>query len=169
MVDRPDHELEPRHWAWAHFLGAARTASNENTRGSASDRGASNQQVDLLGALGELFLLECALEAGADAAIPYMRAHLYCVEGGTVVDGPDLQFVDDAGEWRHLDVHLTSRVVGRLGLSLWVAADHHRYTERRTELLSAVDGRPVSPPQRSERICGQSCLSRNLLSVQPLP
>ena len=37
--------LEARHWAWARFLGEARTASNDDRRASRSDRGRFNTQV----------------------------------------------------------------------------------------------------------------------------
>ena len=98
--------LEPHHWAWARLLGEARTASNDDRRARQSDRGPSNAQVDLLGALGELFLLRCAMTAkNPDDAVEYMRHHLYNEEGGAEVEGPDIEFVDDATrELRQLDV-----------------------------------------------------------------
>ena len=98
--------LEARHWAWARFLGEARTASNDQRRARRSDRGAFNTQVDLLGAFGELFLLRCAMKAeNGDQAVAYMRDHLYNEQGGGEVEGPDIEFVDDdTRELRQLDV-----------------------------------------------------------------
>ena len=97
--------LEARHWAWARFLGEARTSSNDRKRARRSDRGEFNTQVDLLGALGELFLLRRALEANSDHAVAYMRRHLYHEQGGGEVEGPDIEFVDDdTRELRQLDV-----------------------------------------------------------------
>ena len=98
--------LEARHWAWARFLGEARTASNDQRRARRSDRGAFNTQVDLLGALGELFLLRCAMKAETcDEAVAYMRDHLYNEQGGGEVEGPDIEFVDDdTRELRQLNV-----------------------------------------------------------------
>lgn len=98
--------LEPRHWAWARLLGEARTASNDRRRARRSDRGEFNAQVDLLGALGELFLLRCAMAAeDSDEAVEHMRGHLYNEQGGGVVEGPDIEFVDHVtGELRQLDV-----------------------------------------------------------------
>lgn len=89
--------LEPRHWAWAQLLGAARTASNDQRRADRSDRGEFNAQVDLLGALGELFVLRCAMNATkSEDAVEYMRNHLYNDQGGGSVDGPDIEFTDEA-------------------------------------------------------------------------
>ena len=99
-------ELKPRHWAWARILGEARTASNDRRRARRSDRGEFNAQVDLLGALGELFLLRCAMAAeGSGEAVKYMRGHLYNEQGGGEVEGPDIEFVDHVtGERCQLDV-----------------------------------------------------------------
>jgi len=98
--------LEPRLWAWAMLLGEARTASNEETRHRRSDRGRFNAQVDLLGALGELFLLQTAVAAsGHDQAVAYMRDHLYRDKGGRGVRGPDIRFKDDeTGTLHEIDV-----------------------------------------------------------------
>ena len=98
--------VEPRHWAWAHFLGVARTASNDDRRARRSDRGRFNRQVDLLGALGELFLLRTALMAERSAeTVAYMRSHLYDEQGGAGVRGPDIRFVEHVTHDTHeLDV-----------------------------------------------------------------
>lgn len=98
--------VEARRWAWARFLGEARTASNDDRRAARSDRGQFNVQVDLLGALGELFLLRAALTAErSDEAVAYMRDHLYREQGGRGVEGPDIRFVDHVtSETRELDV-----------------------------------------------------------------
>ena len=96
--------LEPRHWAC--FLGEARTASNDARRAPRSDRGRFNTRVDLLGALGELFLLRAALTAKrSEDAVAYMRDHLYREQGGRGVEGPDSRFVDHVTHETHeLDV-----------------------------------------------------------------
>ena len=98
--------LEARHWAWARLLGDARTASNDDQRAARSDRGSFNAQVDLLGALGELFLLRGALAAEcSEQAVSYMRDHLYREQGGRGVEGPDICFVDHVtNETYELDV-----------------------------------------------------------------
>ena len=98
--------LEARHWAWARFLGEARTASNDDRRAARSDRGKFNIQVDLLGALGELFLLRSAQAAQrSEEAVAYMRDHLYREQGGRGVEGPDIRFVDHVtNETHELDV-----------------------------------------------------------------
>ena len=98
--------LEPHHWVWARLLGEARTASNDQRRARRSDRGEFNAQVDLLGALGELFLLRCAMTAeNSEDAVAYMRGHLYNDQGGGEVEGPDIEFTDDdTREFRQLDV-----------------------------------------------------------------
>lgn len=85
--------LTPRSWAWATLLGKARTESNNSSRHRASDRGQQNSQVDLLGSLGELFLLaRCGDAEGGGQAVDFMRDHLFNSAGGRGVDGPDLQF-----------------------------------------------------------------------------
>ena len=99
-------KLEARHWAWARFLGEARTASNDARRAARSDRGKFNTQVDLVGALGELFLLRAARAAKrSEEAVAYMRDHLYREQGGKGVEGPDIRFVDHVtNETQELDV-----------------------------------------------------------------
>ena len=108
IVRRTDRALSPsaRSWAWARFLADARTASNDDRRAARSDRGRFNQQVDLLGAMGELFLLRTAAATERSAeAVAYMRGHLYDERGGANVVGPDIQFADhDDGEVRGIDV-----------------------------------------------------------------
>ena len=108
VVKRTDSmvTVEARYWAWARFLGEARTASNDDRRASCSDRGRFNTQVDLLGALGELFLLRAAQAAKrSEEAVAYMRDHLYREEGGGGVEGPDIRFLDhDTNEIQELDV-----------------------------------------------------------------
>ena len=98
--------VEARHWAWARFLGEARTASNDDRRASRSDRGRFNTQVDLLGALRELFLLRAAQAAKrSEEAVAYMRDHLYREEGGGGIEGRDIRFLDhDTNETLELDV-----------------------------------------------------------------
>jgi hypothetical protein len=98
--------LSPRLWAWASLLGGARTASNDERRHHRSDRGGSNDQVDLLGALGELFLLGAVMDAADSAeAAEYMRGHLYSSAGGADVKGPDLAFAaSDVGARYAIDV-----------------------------------------------------------------
>lgn len=108
IVRRTDRIFSPsaRGWAWARFLADARTASNDDRRAAQSDRGRFNQQVDLLGALGELFLLRTAAAAERSAeAVAYMRGHLYDERGGANVVGPDISFADhEDGEVRGIDV-----------------------------------------------------------------
>ena len=73
---------QPRHWAGAGFLAQARTQSNDGRQASRSDRGRFNPQVDLLGALVELFLLGCATGAEeSKATVSYIRSHLYDPRG----------------------------------------------------------------------------------------
>jgi hypothetical protein len=62
--------------------------------------------VDLLGALGELFLLSTIMgAAGSDRAVAYMRDHLSRQQGGRGVKGPDLHFTDDeTGALHEIDV-----------------------------------------------------------------
>jgi hypothetical protein len=89
--------LSSRAWAWAALLSEARTASNDGRRHSRSDRERFNAQVDLLGALGELFLLPTVMRAPDSAGpLAYMRDHLCRETGGGGVKGPDLSFVDGA-------------------------------------------------------------------------
>ena len=105
---------EPTQWSsWRRaigrgraFLGEARTASNDNRRAARSDRGQFNTQVDLLGALGELFVLRAAQAAErSEVAVAYMRDHLYREQGGRGVEGPDIRFVDHVtNETHELDV-----------------------------------------------------------------
>ena len=84
-----------RHWAWARLLGQARTSSNDGKRSPTSDRGGSNPQVDLVGALAELFLLETTLRApNSNEAVEYMRHHLFNSDGGRGVVGPDMRYFD---------------------------------------------------------------------------
>ncbi len=99
-------DVEPRLWAWATLLGAARTASNDNKRHRRSDRGNFNSRVDLLGALGELFLLTAATAASNnEPAVAYMRDHLYRERGGRGVKGPDIRFTDEVtGILHEIDV-----------------------------------------------------------------
>ena len=98
--------VEACHWAWSRFLGQARTSSNDDRRASRSDRRRFNTQVDLLGALGELFLLRAAeATKRSEEAVAYMRDHLYREEGGGGVEGPDIRFLDhDTNETQELDV-----------------------------------------------------------------
>ena len=66
--------VEACHRAWARFLSEVRTASNDDRRASRSDRSRFNAQVDLLGALGALFLLRAAQAAKrSEEAVAYMR------------------------------------------------------------------------------------------------
>ena len=98
--------LDTRLWAWAHFLGEARTSSNDQRRHRDSDRGRFNTQVDLLGALGELFLLGSAqgFERSIEA-VSYTRDHLFNEGGGSGVKGPDFRFTDHVtGRLHELDV-----------------------------------------------------------------
>ncbi len=88
------------------MLGAERTKSNDSRRHRQSDRGEFNRDVDLLGALGELFFLSTAMaaESGGDA-VDYMRGHMFKEAGGKGIKGPDLGFIDHAsGTLNEIDV-----------------------------------------------------------------
>ena len=90
-ICRKSVPLAPRHWAWATMLGEARRLSNEGRRSPEADRAEEgNRNVDLLGALAELLLLRQAMRVGDDAAVAYMRRHLFNEAGGAGVEGPDL-------------------------------------------------------------------------------
>jgi hypothetical protein len=80
----------------------ARTASNDRSRHRRSDGGDYNDRVDLLGSLGEIFLLKTALKTfRSEELVVYMRKHLYCKEGGRGVKGPDVRFRDEGTSQLH--------------------------------------------------------------------
>ncbi len=89
-------------WAHAALLGAARQRRGGSQR---SDRGQYNTSVDLMGAFGELLLLDQIRPVDTNnSALSYFQTHIYIADGAANEGKPDLAFKDsESGEQIGID------------------------------------------------------------------
>lgn len=104
LTDNPKIAVSKELWAHAALLGAARQRRDAN--GKRSDRGKHNTYVDLMGAFGELLLLEQIRPLDERMEIQnYFRTHLYIESGAADQAKPDLSFTaHDDGHRIDVDV-----------------------------------------------------------------